>query len=60
VLQHSDGGTALAGILPGSVLSAAGLIGLTVAVIYLRLSVLAMLTALCFKSLLVVSLRLWQ
>jgi len=47
-------------ILPGSVLSAAGLIGVTVAVIYLRLSVLAMLTALCFKSLLVVSLRLWQ
>lgn len=47
-------------ILPGSVLSAAGLIGLTVAVIYLQLSVLAMLTALCFKSLLVVSLRLWQ
>lgn len=47
-------------ILPGSVLSAAGLIGLTVAVIYLHLSVLAMLTALCFKSLLVVSLRLWQ
>jgi O-antigen/teichoic acid export membrane protein len=47
-------------ILPGSVLSAAGLIGLTTAVIWLRLSVLAMLTALCFKSLLVVTLRLWQ
>ena len=47
-------------ILPGSVVSAAGLIGLTVAVIYFRLSVLAMLTALCFKSLLVVGLRLWQ
>jgi O-antigen/teichoic acid export membrane protein len=47
-------------ILPGSVLSAAGLIGLTLAVIYLQLSVLVMLTALCFKSALVVSLRLWQ
>lgn len=47
-------------ILPGSLLSAAGLIGLTIAVVWLRLSVLTMLTALCFKSLLVVSLRLWQ
>jgi PST family polysaccharide transporter len=47
-------------ILPGSVLSAAGLISLTAAVICLRLSVLTMLMALCVKSLLVVSLRLWQ
>ena len=47
-------------ILPGSVLSAAGLISLTVAVIYMHLSVLAMLVALCVKSLLVVTLRLWQ
>jgi len=47
-------------ILPGSLLGAAGLIGLTIAVIWLHLAVLTMLTALCFKSLLVVSLRLWQ
>ena len=47
-------------ILPGSILSAVGLIGLTAAVIWLRLSVVAMLTALCFKSLLVMGLRLWQ
>ena len=47
-------------ILPGSLLGAAGLISLTIAVIWLHLAVLTMLTALCFKSLLVVSLRLWQ
>jgi O-antigen/teichoic acid export membrane protein len=47
-------------ILPGSLLGAAGLIGLTIAVIWLHLAVLTMLIALCFKSLLVVSLRLWQ
>jgi O-antigen/teichoic acid export membrane protein len=47
-------------ILPGSIIGAAGLIGLTVLTIGLHLSVLALLTGLCFKSLLVLSLRLWQ
>ena len=47
-------------ILPGSIIGAAGLIGLTVLTIELHLSVLALLTGLCFKSLLVLSLRLWQ
>jgi PST family polysaccharide transporter len=47
-------------ILPGSVLGALGLVILTVIVIWLHLSVLTMLIALCFKSLLVLSLRLWQ
>lgn len=47
-------------ILPGSILGAAGLIGITIAVILLHLSVLTMLVALCFKSLVVLGVRLWQ
>jgi len=47
-------------ILPGSVLGATGLITITVLVIWLHLSVLAMLVALCFKSLIVLGVRLWQ
>lgn len=47
-------------ILPGSLLGASGLIGLTILAIWLHLSVLAMLIALSFKSLLVLTLRLWQ
>jgi polysaccharide transporter, PST family len=47
-------------ILPGSVIGAISLIGLTALTIWLHLSVLALLVGLCFKSLLVVSLRLWQ
>lgn len=47
-------------ILPGSILGASGLIGLTVLTIWLHLSVLALLVGLCFKSLTVLCLRLWQ
>jgi len=47
-------------ILPGSILGAAGLIGLTVLAVWLRLTVLELLIGLCFKSLLVLCLRLWQ
>jgi O-antigen/teichoic acid export membrane protein len=47
-------------ILPGSIIGAAGLIGLTALTIWLHLSVLTLLVGLCFKSLMVVSLRLWQ
>jgi O-antigen/teichoic acid export membrane protein len=48
------------GILPGSILGAATLILAVIVVIWLHLSVLTMLLALCFKSLLVLCLRLWQ
>ena len=47
-------------ILPGSLLGAGGLIGLTLIVIWFHLSVLTMLIALSAKSLLVLSVRLWQ
>jgi len=47
-------------ILPGSILGAFGLIGLTFLAISLGLSVLDLLIGLCFKSLLVLCLRLWQ
>ena len=47
-------------ILPGSILGAAGLIGLTILTIWLRLTVLELLLGLCFKSLLALCLRLWQ
>lgn len=47
-------------ILPGSILGATGLIGLTVLTIWLHLSVLELLVGLCFKSLTVLCLRLWQ
>jgi len=47
-------------ILPGSIVGAAGLIGLTFMVIWFHLSVLAMLAGLCFKSLFVLGMRLWQ
>jgi O-antigen/teichoic acid export membrane protein len=47
-------------ILPGSVIGAGGLVILTCIVIWLHLSVLTMLVALCFKSLLVLCLRVWQ
>jgi polysaccharide transporter, PST family len=47
-------------ILPGSLIGAAGLITVTFVVIWLHLSVLTMLVALCFKSLAVLCLRLWQ
>ena len=47
-------------ILPGSILGAAGLIGLTILAIWLRLTVLELLIGLCFKSSLVLCLRLWQ
>jgi len=47
-------------ILPGSVLGASSLIILTAIVIWLHLSVLPMLIALCFKSFFVLTLRLWQ
>jgi len=47
-------------ILPGSVLGALSLVILTAIVIWLHLSVLTMLIALCFKSLFVLTLRLWQ
>lgn len=47
-------------ILPGSLIGAGGLIAATVLVIWLHLSVLTMLVALCFKSLTVLLLRLWQ
>jgi O-antigen/teichoic acid export membrane protein len=47
-------------ILPGSVLGATGLIGLIVLTLWAHLSVLELLVGLCFKSLAVLSLRLWQ
>jgi O-antigen/teichoic acid export membrane protein len=47
-------------ILPGSILGATGLITITVLVIWLHLSVLVMLMALCVKSVLVLAIRLWQ
>src|ERR1700722_9316814 len=47
-------------ILPGSVVGAAGLIFLTFLVIWLHLSVLVMLIGLCFKTLLVFGMRIWQ
>jgi O-antigen/teichoic acid export membrane protein len=47
-------------ILPGSLIGAGGLIAVTIVVIWLHLSVLTMLLALCFKSLTVLGLRLWQ
>ena len=47
-------------ILPGSVIGALALIGLTATTIWLRLSPLALLVGLSFKSLAVLSLRLWQ
>lgn len=47
-------------ILPGSILGAAGLIVLTLMVIWFHLSVLMMLVGLCFKSLLVLGMRFWQ
>jgi O-antigen/teichoic acid export membrane protein len=47
-------------ILPGSLIGAGGLIAITCVVIWLHLSVLTMLVALCFKSLAVLLLRLWQ
>jgi O-antigen/teichoic acid export membrane protein len=47
-------------ILPGSVVGAVGLISLTFLVIWLHLSVLLMLVGLCFKSLFVLCMRLWQ
>ena len=47
-------------ILPGSVLGATSLVILTAIVIWLHLSVLTMLIALCLKSLFVLMLRLWQ
>ncbi len=47
-------------ILPGSVLGASGLIGLTFLTIWLRFSVLQLLLGLSIKSLLVVTVRLWQ
>lgn len=46
--------------LPGSVLSAAGIIAAVAAVIWLRVSVLGLLIALSIKGLAVASLRLWQ
>jgi PST family polysaccharide transporter len=47
-------------ILPGSILGAAGLIGLTALTIWQHLSPLALLVGLSFKSLVVLCLRLWQ
>lgn len=47
-------------ILPGSLIGAGGLIAITCVVIWLHLFVLTMLVALCFKSLAVLLLRLWQ
>lgn len=47
-------------ILAGSILGAAGLIGLTIVTIWLKLTVLELLIGLCFKSLLVLCVRLWQ
>lgn len=47
-------------ILPGSIIGAAGLIGLTALTIWMHLSVLQLLVGLSLKSLFVVSLRLWQ
>ena len=47
-------------ILPGSVMGTIGLVFLTCMVIWLHLSVLTMLIALCFKSSLVLCLRVWQ
>src|SRR5215472_4728530 len=47
-------------ILPGSILSASGLILATIAVVWLKLSVLGLLVGLCIKSALVMGLRLWQ
>jgi O-antigen/teichoic acid export membrane protein len=47
-------------ILPASIVGAAGLICLTFLVIWFHLSVLLMLVGLCFKSLCVLCMRLWQ
>jgi O-antigen/teichoic acid export membrane protein len=47
-------------ILPGSIVGASGLICLTLLVIWFHLSVLVMLVGLCFKSLFVLGMRLWQ
>jgi len=47
-------------ILPGSILSAGGLIFITIITLWLRLSVLGLLIGLCFKSFLAMGLRLWQ
>lgn len=47
-------------ILPGSVLSVAAIIGVIGLVVWLRLSVLALLIGLAMKSLVVASVRLWQ
>ena len=47
-------------ILPGSIVGAVGLISLTFLVIWFHLSVLVMLVGLCFKSLFVLCMRLWQ
>jgi len=47
-------------ILPGSILGASGLIALTFLAVWLHLTVLELLLGLSIKSLLVVTLRLWQ
>jgi O-antigen/teichoic acid export membrane protein len=47
-------------ILPGSLVGALGLISLIVVVIWFHLSVLWMLVGLCFKSLFVLGMRMWQ
>jgi O-antigen/teichoic acid export membrane protein len=47
-------------ILPGSILSACGLILMTILTLWLRLSVWWLLIGLCFKSFFVMCLRLWQ
>lgn len=47
-------------ILPGSILGASGLIGITFLTIWWHLSVLQLLVGLSIKSMLVVCLRLWQ
>jgi PST family polysaccharide transporter len=47
-------------ILPGSILSVCGLILMTIATVWLRLSVLDLLLGLSVRSALVMSFRLWQ